>query len=261
MNEAKQPAWWVVSSTALSQLSGWKGPLILLAFSVLLSVNTVLLVKNPELNVLTQVQIVDRTLHTAVLVGALMALLLGANSFSGERDHQTLESLLLTPASRGQIAVGKLLAVLSIWMAMALIAIPYVLLVTEGTGVVAQSLLLLIILGTCVVLLSGGIGMFVSSLSPINIVSVAVSVVIVLILIAPTQLPPSVTDLKVVHWFTVVNPITAAVNFQSAVIVDGEQWTDKLSLLVSPLLSLVLVVGAGVLFLDRNLSLRGGLKQ
>jgi ABC-2 type transport system permease protein len=146
-------------------------------------------------------------------------------------------------------------------MAMALIAIPYVLLVTEGTGVVAQSLLLLIILGTCVVLLSGGIGMFVSSLSPINIVSVAVSVVIVLILIAPTQLPPSVTDLKVVHWFTVVNPITAAVNFQSAVIVDGEQWTDKLSLLVSPLLSLVLVVGAGVLFLDRNLSLRGGLKQ
>jgi ABC-2 type transport system permease protein len=258
MNETKQPAWRVVWSTALSQWLGWKGGLILFAFSVLLSANTVLLVKNPELNVLTQLQIVDRTLHTAVLVGALAALLVGANAFSGERDHQTLESLLLTPAARGQIAVGKLLTALSIWAAMGVIAIPYILLVTDDTGVVASSLVSFALLGTVVVLLSVGIGLVVSAFSPTNSVSMALSVVIVLLLIAPTQLPPSVTGLKAVDWFTKIDPITAAINYQSAIVLDGEAWTAHLNLLVSPLIALFLIVGGGIAFIDRSLSLQGG---
>ncbi len=260
MTETRRPAWQIVWATTLSQLSGWRGPLILLVFSIVMSVNTVLLVENPELNVLTQVQIANRTLHTAIAIGTLAALLLGANAFSGERDHLTLESLLLTPVARGQFALGKLLAMLTIWSGMGLITVPYVLLVTDGTGIVVSSLLIFGLLGTALVLISGGIGLLVSTVSPTNTVSMILSIVIMLILFAPTQLPPKVTELPVVNWLTKIDPVTAAINFQGAIVLDGEMWTAHLDLLVSPLVLLLLIVGGGIAYINRALSLQGGIQ-
>ena len=72
-----------------------------------LSVFTLLLSLDPEINVLSQRGLINLTLQTSVLLGIVAAVLLGANSFSGERDQRSLESLLLTPVSRGQIAIAS----------------------------------------------------------------------------------------------------------------------------------------------------------
>jgi sodium transport system permease protein len=59
-------------------------------------------------------------LITMCLTGGLSAAL---DTSAGERERKTLESLLMTPAPRGQILVGKILAVTTISLAAAIIAI------------------------------------------------------------------------------------------------------------------------------------------
>jgi len=121
--------------------------------------------------------------------------LLGTDSFSGEREQRTLESLLLTPVARGQLVTGKLLAILSLWLGMIPIAVPYILLVAKGTEVTLAAVFLLLIPGTLLVSLSAGIGVFVSGFAPTNLVSFAGTFLVILQLATPTQLPGSVIGL------------------------------------------------------------------
>ena len=258
--ESGQSGWQVVLASELRRLwLGRWGPLLLLVFSIFLSVYIVILATDPELNVLSQRMIINQTIHVTELVGIVAVLLLGADSFSGERDRGSLESLLLTPVPRGQLVIGKLLALLSLWLGMIPIAIPYVALVAKGTDVETASLVLLVIGGTLLVGLSAAVGVLVSGLSPTNLVSFAFAVGVMLLLVAPTQLPASARDLPVVDWLIVSNPITAVDRYQSAVI-EGGAWTNGVWLLVSPLIALAFAFGLGPRFLNHRLSLQGGFK-
>lgn len=262
MNMGKrQPGWQVVLTTELRLLwLGWRGPLLLLGFSLFLSVFVVLLALDPEINVLSQRKMIDLTFQVAVLVGIVAVVIMGADSFSGERDQRTLESLLLTPLPRGQLVIGKLLAILTLWLGMLPVAIPYLALVAKGTNVVIPSVLMLIVVGTLLVGLSAGISVLISGFAPTNLMSFTTSFALLLMLAAPAQLPGSVKELPLVHWFIVANPITAVTSYASAVI-DGESWTNGLAFLLSPIIILALVVGLGPRFLNRRLSLMGGFGQ
>jgi ABC-2 type transport system permease protein len=259
-NKAAQPGWLVVLSTELRHLwLGWRGPLLLFAFSIFLSGYILLLAIDPEVNVLSHLRMINLTIQASVMIGILAVVLLGANSFSGERDQRSLESLLLTPVPRGQLIIGKLLAIQSLWLGMIPIAVPYIILVAKGTDKGLAAVMLLVIPGTLLVWLSAGVGVLVSSVSPTNLVSFAAGFVIVLLLAAPTQLPGGVQELPSIAWFIAANPITAVANYQTAVIIDGEAWTAGLVHLLSPIIALVLVAGLGPRFLNRRLSLEGGL--
>src|SRR5207247_7402124 len=114
---ARPRAWAVVTGQELRDLwLGGRGLLLSLAFSGLLSVLSYLAATNQALNFLEQREAVNLTLQVAVAVGALLALLVAADAISGERERGTLESLLLTPAPRGELVSGKLLAALSLWL-------------------------------------------------------------------------------------------------------------------------------------------------
>jgi sodium transport system permease protein len=70
-------------------------------------------------------------LITMCLTGGLSAAL---DSTAGERERKTLESLLLTPAGRGNVLVGKFLAVTSVSLAAAVAAIGSMLLALSQVG-------------------------------------------------------------------------------------------------------------------------------
>jgi sodium transport system permease protein len=79
-------------------------------------------------------------LITMTLTGGLSAAL---DTSAGERERKTLESLLLTPAPRSQVLVGKMLAVSVTSLAAAMVAIVSILITLSrisfgGTGRVAQ---------------------------------------------------------------------------------------------------------------------------
>src|SRR3990172_8626342 len=104
-------AWAVVGEQELRGLwLGGRGLLLSFGFSLLLSVIAYLAATNTALNFLAQRESVSLLVQVAIAVGSLLALLAAADTFSGERERGTLESLLLTPASRLQLTGGELLA-------------------------------------------------------------------------------------------------------------------------------------------------------
>ena len=115
---ARTPAWIVIAGQELRDLwLGGRAMALLLAFSALLSVIAYLDATNTALNFLEQREAVNLLLQVAIAVGSMLALLAAADTISGERERGTLEGLLLTPASRLQITVGKLIAALTLWLA------------------------------------------------------------------------------------------------------------------------------------------------
>src|SRR5213594_2066239 len=160
---------------------GGRGLLLSLAFSVLLSVLAYLVATNTALNFLEQRESVNLTLQVAVAVGALLALLTGADAVSGERERGTLESLLVTPVGRVDVAVAKLLSAFSLWIAAFAITVPYVWFLGRGVGILSTS----------------------------NRVSLSVSLFALLALFAPTQLPSSAQQGWAGELLLRVNPITA----------------------------------------------------
>jgi len=218
-----------------------RGPLLLFVLSVLLSGVTYLTATNRALNFLEQREAVNLVVQFAVALGVLAALIVSADGISGERERGTLETLLVTPVTRRAILAGKLTAALSLWFASFIVSIPYIWVLAGGVGIMGQALALAFSYGTLVAAGLASVGLLVSALSNSNKTSLAGSVLLLLVLFAPTQIPTGMPQ----GWFfdvlVRVNPVTSALAHISAQLVQGRSWTQDLSYLISPI---VIVVGA-----------------
>jgi ABC-2 type transport system permease protein len=236
---------------------GGRGPLLLFAHSVLLSVVTYVTASNLALNFLEQREAVNLVLQVAVTVGVLVALVVSADTISGERERGTLESLLLTPASRRAILAGKFLAALSVWFAAFLVSIPYLWVLARGVYIVDRTLLLGLIVGTLLAVGLVAIGLLVSAVSNSNKVSLAVSLFLLLAFFAPTQLPrlPQGWSGDLLRR---ANPVGAGLHYLNGVLVTGFSWTRELSYLISPLVVVAVAGGLLAIFGARIVRLTGG---
>jgi ABC-2 type transport system permease protein len=241
-------------------LSG-RGVLLLLAFSALLSVITYLAASNQSVNFLEQHEAVNLTLQVAVAVGALLALLLGADAVSGERERGTLESLLLTPVPRSQLLAGKLVAALSAWLAAAVVTVPYVWFLGRNVGAVGDAVGAGLGVGTIVALGLAAFGLVVSTFARSNRLSLSVSMLVLLALYAPTQLPSGAQKGWAGDLLLRVNPVSAAEHYIGKVVVNQHSWSQDASWLISPVAAVVVFGAIALLVAPRFLSLHGGLAK
>ena len=108
---AASPSWWIVFLREVHELwVGGRALTLLLAFSIILGIETYVFASNSELSLMPPQEMVYETLKTAITVSLFICMIIGADSISGERERATLEALLLTPAGRRQIVIGKFLA-------------------------------------------------------------------------------------------------------------------------------------------------------
>ena len=104
------PTWWVVCSRELADLwIGGKAPLLMLLFCVIQGGSTYMMVSNTA-DPTPPKEMVYATIENAIAYGLFMAVILGADTISGERERATLEALLLTPTRRVELVIGKFLA-------------------------------------------------------------------------------------------------------------------------------------------------------
>lgn len=254
-----QPGWRIVAEQECRALwvSG-RGPLLVFAFSVLLSVVTYLSATNKVLNFLEQREAVNLTLQVAVTVGVLVTLVVSADAISGERERATLETLLLTPVSRRSIATGKLLGALSLWLATFVVSVPYIWVIGRGVSVVGQALLVGLAVGTLLAVALSALGLLISAASSSNKASLAGSLFILLALFAPTQLPSGVQRGWFGGFLVRLNPVTAADHYITGLVVKGYDWTRDLSYLTSPIVTAVLAGGALFVAGERIVRLKEG---
>jgi ABC-2 type transport system permease protein len=256
---AARPHWRVVAAQESRDL--WlagRGPALVVSFSVLLSLVTYLVATNKVLNYLEQRETVGLLLQVAVGVGVLVTMVVSADAVSGERERRTLEAVLLAPAPRRQLAAGKLVAALSLWLACLCVTVPYLWALGRGVSLVGPALALGASVGTVLAVGLAGPGLIVSGLSGSNRVSLATSLFLLLALFAPTQLPASAQQGRLGDLLVRVNPVAAGEHYLGAVLVNGHGWTRDLSYLTAPALTAVLGVAVLVIAADRLLRLDPG---
>jgi ABC-2 type transport system permease protein len=237
---------------------GGRGLVLGFAFSLLMSVVAYLVATNRALNFLEHRETVNLTLQVAIAVGALLALLAAADTFSGERERGTLESLMLTPVSRLEITVGKLLGALSLWFAAYLIAIPYVWSLGRGVGLVGDALGTGALVGTMLAIFLASLGVLISVFAASNRFSLSVSLLVLLALFVPTQLPSSAQQGWAGDLLLRINPLTAGEHYLGKVVTDGHPWSHDLPWLLSPVIASVVFASAAVVAGARFTRLQGG---
>jgi ABC-2 type transport system permease protein len=255
---ARPRAWAVVAGQELRDLwLGGRGLLLSLAFSSLLSVLSYLVATNTALNFLEQRESVNLTLQVAIAVGALLALLAGADAISGERERGSLESLLLTPVSRLQLTGGKLLAALSLWLAAFVVTIPYAWFLGRGVGIVGVALAVGVLVGTLLAIFLVSLSVLVSIFAGSNRVSLSVSLFVLLALFAPTQFPTSAQQGWAGDLLLRANPLTAGEHYVGKIVVDGHPWSQDASWLISPVIAAALFAVVAAVAGARLLRLSG----
>jgi ABC-2 type transport system permease protein len=234
-----------------------RGPVIVIMFSLLLSLLTYLAATNEELNIIDQKDTVNLVVQITLGVGVAASLLFSADAVSGERERETLESLLLTPVPRRQIALGKLFAAASVWPVMMIVAVPYVWVLKGGTGLFADAVLAGFVVGSLLTAAFGSLGLIVSIFSNSNRLSLALSFFVFVVLLAPTQLPLS-------GWFgdliLNINPVTAGSSFLDEVIAKEHGWGQESTLLIAPIAAALIATSLAFLIAGR-LRLQGGIDR
>ena len=257
--QAQTPGWLVVVEQELRDLwIGGRGLALSVAFSFLLSVIAYLVATNRALNFLEQRESVNLTLQVAIAVGTLLALLVAADSVSGERERGTLEGLLLAPVSRRQLAIGKLLAASSMWAAAFVITIPYVWFLGRGVGIVGDALWTGIVVGTLLAVFLTSLGLLISTFTASNRVSVSISFFLLLALFAPTQLPSSAQQGWAGELLLRINPLTAGEHYVGKIVTNAHGWREDASWLISPLVAAAVSTVIVVALAAPLIRLRGG---
>jgi ABC-2 type transport system permease protein len=259
IQEVRPRGWAVVLGQELRDLwLGGRGLVLSLAFSVLLSAIAYMLAASTDLNFLERRESVSLTLQVATVVGGMLALLAAADAISGERERGTLESVLLTPVSRREIVVGKLIAALSLWFAAFAITVPYIWFLGRGVDIVPVALATGFVVGTLLAIFLASLGTIISLFSSSNRVGLSLSLFVLLALFAPTQFPAGATTAWVGDLLVRIDPMSAGEHYLGKIIVSSHSWSQDVSLLVSPIIAAAGVLAAAVILSKRYLGLRGG---
>ena len=233
--------WTVVAGQELRDLwLGTRGVALVLAFSVVLSVLTVLVAGNADLNLLDARQTVGLCVQVTLGLGTLAVLIIRADSISGERERGTQEHLLLTPVLRRDLVAGKLVAALSVWAAVLSVSLPYILVLARGPGIAGDAMLLLVV-GTLVAVAFAGLGLTVSSVSRTNRSSLIIALLALLALAIPSQLPASAIKGALGDILVLANPAVAGFKLVGTVIVDQSTWSSQWNLFIAPLAASVIL--------------------
>ena len=194
----------------------------LLVLTGALSAFSLLFVANTELSLLDNAQVVYDMLGVVTALGALLAVIAGADAIAGERERSSLMPLLLAPISRRQIVLGKLGGPLAAWAAMLALAVPYVWAVGSTGQNLLPGLIALALLGTPVVLGFGFLALGLGARLGSARTALSLSLTGLVLSASPLLLGPSLRQSAVGRAFDAVNPFSGALNAYDAVVIDSQ---------------------------------------
>lgn len=244
----KTGGWAVVARQELGDL--WlsaKGLSVLFGFTVLISILAYLAAADAGINLLDARESVGLIVQTSIGLGTLAALVVSADAISGERERGTLESLLVTPLPRRQLVIGKLLAATSMWIACMVVALPFVAVLADGPGVAFDAVAVFLLAGILVAAALTALGLSISSISMSNRVSLAASVAILLLLVAPSQLAAIKAKAGLSAILIKANPVSSGLELATNVLVRQRPWGDQWPYLISPVVAVILFTSLAVI--------------
>jgi ABC-2 type transport system permease protein len=245
---ADRPVWWLVFRQELADLwVGGKALNLLILFGILMSVTAFLLATNSELSLTPPRMMIVVMVQSAITFGLFIGLVIASESLSGERERATLEPLLLAPAGRRQIVLGKFLAALSPWPFAYLYCVPYVIVLAQGDLALWPGLAWGAILGTLTTVAFTGLGMLVSLWSNSSRTSLFVGLLIYIAALLPAQLPGEFQVTTAGALVQTIDPLEAVRQFLLKGFIDVRPVEELWPLLYAPIAVTAIILG--VLFL------------
>ncbi len=229
------------------ELYTWKSMLWLVIASLLFSFTSYLLLTNQELSLLDQTELL--WLLGKIIIGvALLIVTIDASSILNvEFEKETAESLFLSPISLKDLILGKLCASLTLWAAIFVISIPYIVVTSAGSHLASAFMGYVALLGTL------GVAGFVFLIFGISLLyrssknTITTALVILLALAAPALFTSTLKNDIVSQTFSMINPVDNIFNSLDNVLVDYkmsllDNWQFLLPLVIFCLITLAFLI-------------------
>jgi ABC-type transport system involved in multi-copper enzyme maturation permease subunit len=151
----------------------------------------------------------------------LIAVIRGSDGFAGERERETLETLLITPVSPAEVAIAKLMGLIFSWLVLFVISIPYLWAVGSTGQNLISALQYLFISGSLLVVIFGGFTLAISARMRTFKGTMSIGLTAFLLSGSPILLGPSLRQSTVGRFIDLLNPFANALNMLDSVIVDS----------------------------------------
>jgi ABC-2 type transport system permease protein len=203
-----------------AQVYTWKGTLWLVIASLLFSFTSYLLLTDKELSLLDQTELLWLLGKVIIGVAFLIVAIDSSSIINSEFEKETAESLFLSPVNIKDFVFGKLLASLTLWFAIFMVATPYIIVTSLGTHLVLPFLGYVLFLGTVgisgMVILSFGVSFLYRSTKN----TLTTSLIILLALSVPALFSSTLKNNALAQIFGRINPLANIFECLDNVLVD-----------------------------------------
>ncbi len=211
---------YILANELKASLYTWKSMVWFLITAVIFSFTSYLFLTDKELSLLDQTEML--WLISKVIIGTALLIITvdASNTINTEFEKETAESLFLTPLSMKDFVFGKLLASLTLWLAIYLISIPYIIVTSAGSRLTIAFLGYVLMLGTMIVL---GFQMMIFGISFLFRSSkntLTTSLIILLASVLPAIFPTVLKNNPFSQVLSVINPADNVFSSLDNVLVD-----------------------------------------
>jgi ABC-2 type transport system permease protein len=233
-----------------------KGLLIFFVVSLLFSALAFSFVSVKELSLLAQVEVNMTFLKMMLGVSILVSSVLGASLISGEKERGTLESLLLTPLTKIQITIAKLMVILAFWLVLTLISLPYLFALSSGTTLFPTIVMYLYVIGTPLVLSFGGLSLIFSSWVSSTKNALLFSIILFFISALPMFLSTTMKKSGFAYYINQLSPASSSILALKDILVNKLSFSVVLQDII-PVLVFLILIAAGLYVAGKKVNLSG----
>ena len=199
-----------------------RGSIFFLIAGTVHSIFSVLLVSNTELSLLDNAQAVYMMCGIVVTLGSLIAVIRGSDGFAGERERDTLEPLMLTPATGDALAMAKLIGIMFSWLILFVLSVPYLWAVGSTGQNLWSAIQYLFITGTLMVVIFAGVALALSSKTRSLKSALSMGLTLFLLAGSPVVIGTSLRQGTIGRVMDLLNPFAGALNSLDSVIIDSQ---------------------------------------
>jgi ABC-2 type transport system permease protein len=219
----------------------WKSALWLVVTAILFSFISYLLLTNKELSLLDQTEMLWLFSKIIISTGFLIVAIDACSIITSEFEGETAESLFLSPLKLKDFILGKLLASLTLWWLIFIVAVPYILVMSSGTSLSFTFMGYVFLLGTMGIL---GFVFFVFAVSLIyrsvkN--TLTTSLIVLLVLTIPALFSSTLKNNSLATFLSKINPVENIFNSLDNVLVDFQLKISQNLQFIIPVMIFVLI--------------------
>jgi ABC-2 type transport system permease protein len=242
-----------IKENVFSKKSLW----IYFAVTLLFSGLAFCFVSVKELSLLAQVEVNMTFMKVVMGISILVSIIIGSTMYAGEREQETLESLLLTPLSKAQITFGKLIGLLLFWFVVSLLSLPYFFALAMGTDLFIKVLIFLYLICFPLVIGFASLSLAFSAIVSSTKNATLLSFVLFLVTAIPMFLSTTMKKSGFAHIVDLVSPLSGGM------LTMKDYFLNRLGIMILmvdllPVVLFVIVSIAILLFANNKISLKGG---